>query len=92
MAIVLPVIWTPKAQRDLLAIRDRIAADRPGAAERFTQRLEAAGNRVSNFPEAGRAEGASRVLVTMQPYVIRYRVRPEGVVIIGVRHGRRQAT
>ncbi len=80
MSPPLPVIWTPRAQRDLALIRDEIAVGRPMAAERFAQRLRAAANRLSDYPEVGRSEGVSRVLVTVPPYVIRYRIRSEGVV------------
>jgi plasmid stabilization system protein ParE len=45
---------------------------------------------LASFPNAGRSEGEIRVLVTVRPYVIRYIVRPEAVVILGVRHGARR--
>jgi plasmid stabilization system protein ParE len=72
-------------------IQRRIAAERPITAERFVLRLREAGNRLSDFPEAGRPDGASRVVVTVSPYIIRYRVRPEGVLILSIRHGARRA-
>ncbi len=87
MAHPLPVIWSPRAERDLALIHDHIAADRPMAAARFAQRLREAGNRLGDFPDAGRAQGAGRVLVTVAPYLIRYRVRPDGVVILRIKHG-----
>ncbi len=86
----LPVRWSPRAIRELDAIRELIAADRPMAAERLADRLVEAGNRLGDFPEAGRQDGTSRVLVTVRPYAIRYRVRPGVVVIVGVRHGARR--
>jgi toxin ParE1/3/4 len=87
MPTPLPVIWTPRAQRDLASIRGHIAADRPMAAERFAQRLTEAGNSLRQFPSRGRAAGASREIVVVRPYVIRYRVTPEAVLIVRIRHG-----
>ena len=90
MSRPLPVIWAPRAERDLIAIRSYIAADSPMAAERFAHRLRKAGERLSDFPEAGRVAGMGRVLATVTPYLISYRIRPEGVIILSVRHGRRR--
>ena len=84
------IIWTLRAQRDLAGIRDYVAADSPTAADRLADRLFQAGQRLSDFPEVGRLEGVTRVLATAPPYLIRYRVHYEGVVIVGVRHGRRR--
>ena len=71
-------------------IRD-VAADSPTAADRLADRLFQAGQRLSDFPDVGRLEGVTRVLATVPPYLIRYRVQREGVVIVGVRHGRRRS-
>ncbi len=46
--------------------------------------LEEAAEGLADFPEAGRAAGATRLLVTVRPYVIRYRVRPDAIVVVGV--------
>ena len=84
------IIWTLRAERDLAAIREHVAADSPTAANRLADRLHDAGERLADFPHVGRLEGATRVLATVTPYLIRYRVQSEGVVILGVRHGRRR--
>jgi toxin ParE1/3/4 len=86
----LPVIWTARARTELAAVRAWIAADRPRAAERFADRLYEAGEALAYFPERGRAEGRSRVLAIVPPYLIRYRVGRAGVVILEVRHGARR--
>ena len=90
MASTLPVRWTPRALSDLDGIRDYIAADRPLAAERMKRRLVEVSDRLTHFPARGRAVGASRELVVVRPYVIRYRITAEAVVILGVRHSRRR--
>ncbi|WP_174301023.1 type II toxin-antitoxin system RelE/ParE family toxin [Caulobacter sp. S45] len=84
------VIWTLRAERDLAGIRDYVATESPTAADRLANRLFQAGRRLSDFPDVGRLEGVTRVLTTVPPYLIRYRVQREGVVIVGVRHGGRR--
>ncbi len=85
-----PVFWTARAKRDLDMIRAEIAKDAPIAAARFQARLVAAGESLEAFAARYRASGQARELVTVRPYVIRYRVEPEAVLILGVRHGARR--
>ena len=87
MAKALPVRWTPRAVGDLDAIHEHIANDRPMVAKRMKARLVEAADSLGLFPERGREAGASRELVVVNPYVIRYRIRPEAVVILRVKHG-----
>jgi plasmid stabilization system protein ParE len=47
----------------------------------------AAGESLEAFTERYRASGKARELVTVRPDVIRHRVEPEAIVILGVRHG-----
>ncbi|EIC20022.1 type II toxin-antitoxin system RelE/ParE family toxin [Thiorhodovibrio frisius] len=46
--------WTVTAARDLVAIRDYIAADNPRAAQNWIGRLRARGAKIVNAPFAGR--------------------------------------
>jgi plasmid stabilization system protein ParE len=85
-----PVLWTARALDDLDLIHAQIAAERPMVAERMKRRLVEAADMLESFPEVGRAQGDTRILVTVRPYVMRYRVNPEAVVILGVRHGARR--
>ena len=87
MAQSLPIRWTPRAIRELDSIRDHISKDRPIAADRMKARLVEAADGLGLFPERGREAGASRELVIVNPYVIRYRVRPEAIVILRIKHG-----
>ncbi len=89
MTVLRAVRWTVRAQRDLDLIQEQIAFDAPQAAEKMRRRLVEATDSLAGFPDIGRVHGETRLLVTVRPYVIRYRVRPEAVVIIGVRHGAR---
>ena len=81
--------WTAEAVASLDAIRSYIGLFNPDAADRITQKLIDAANSLSSFPSRGRpVEGALRELATVPPYVIRYRVEGEMVVITRIRHGR----
>jgi plasmid stabilization system protein ParE len=81
------MLWTARAKRDLDTIRVDNAKYAPIAAARFVARFVAAGESLEAFTERYRASGKARELVTVRPDVIRYRVEPEAIVILGVRHG-----
>ncbi len=81
MTTVRAVRWTVRAQRELDLIQKQIAIDAPQAAEKMRHRLVEATDSLAAFPDIGRTHGETRLLVTVRPYVIRYRVRPEAVVI-----------
>lgn len=65
----------------------------PAAANRFLQRIEARIEILRRFPEAGQRRRDiapdARVLVE-PPYLILYRLIPEGVQIVRVLHGARR--
>jgi toxin ParE1/3/4 len=83
---------TGRARRDLIEIWLEIASDDPAAAERLYNRLEARVEILKRFPEAGplRQDIApeARVLVE-SPYVLLYRIIPQGVQVVRVLHGAR---
>ncbi|MFI4973384.1 MAG: type II toxin-antitoxin system RelE/ParE family toxin [Caulobacterales bacterium] len=87
------VVWTRRALKDLAAIQAYISQFNPPAAQRVAQSLAQAGFTLAEHPERGRlrADGR-RELVTVPPYIIRYRVRGEHVEILTVRHGARRPT
>ena len=84
------VDWSLTATDTLEAIKAYIARDNPLAAERVGRRVIAATLMLADAPEIGRAAGPYRELTTVRPYIIRYRVETERVVIIRVRHGVRR--
>ena len=83
---------TARARADLPGIWLDIAADDPAAADRLYDRLEARLRVLETFAEAGRTrhdiDPAARMLVE-PPYLILYRLIPEGVQIVRVLHGAR---
>ena len=86
----LPVIWSPRAKRNVDAILVEIAVEAPRAAVAMASRLTEAGDSLELFPERGRQSGKVRELVIVRPYVIRYRITDRGVVILRVKHGAQQ--
>jgi plasmid stabilization system protein ParE len=80
------VIWQPEALSALDLIRAYIRQFDHIAAARLADRLVAADNSLSDFPERGRRAGRYRELVTVPPYVIRYRLVDGTVHIIAIKH------
>jgi len=87
------VAWAPLALDRAAEAYAYIAADSPSAAEDWLAGLLEAGEDLSTFPERGRAVpeiGRNEVReVFYGVYRIVYRVDPNDVVILTVRHGRR---
>ena len=84
---------TGLARRDLLDIWIGIARDNPAATDRVYDRLEARVQILERFPELGMARpdiaSDARVLVE-PPFLILYRLIPEGAQIVRVLHGARK--
>ena len=83
-------IWTARAIHELETIKAYIAEVNPLAAQRLTLRLVAAADGLADYPDRFRASGRTRELVVVRPYVIRYRVTADRVIILRVRHGARR--
>ncbi len=85
-----PIFWTARAARELDAIGRYLEAINPLAAQRLTLKLRSAAESLASYPDRYRADGRDRELVTVRPYVLRYRVEAERVLILRVRHGARR--
>jgi plasmid stabilization system protein ParE len=84
------VIWLTRAQRNLAAQLNHIALDSPRAAIQQRVRVTDAVARLVDFPDSGRPGriAATRELVVPgTPFIVAYRVRAAGVVIVAVLHG-----
>ena len=88
------VVWTDPAPATLEAIRIYIEQFNPRAARQLAVSLVEAGNSLAQFPHRGRPVTGTdmRELVTSYPYIIRYQVIGDEVVILRVRHGARRPT
>jgi toxin ParE1/3/4 len=88
----LPVLRTNRAEADLDEIWLWIAEDNIDAAERTIERIEAAENRLGQFPEIRQARPDLADGVRhwpMPPYLILYRVETDRALVLRVVHGAR---
>ena len=86
------VIWSPLALERVVEIAEFIAQDRPQAAADWVEAIFASVERLNRFPQSGRSVAESprpdlREVVYRDHRVI-YRVEPERVVVLTVRHAR----
>jgi len=88
------VIWAPRAIRRVTEIAGYIAADRPGAARTWTRALFDRVRTVSHQPRMGRQVpelNRDEVREVLHgEYRVVYRIDPKRVVVLTVRHGRRE--
>ncbi len=77
---------------DVYAIVSHISdQSRPLAAQRLAKRLFDTGASLANYPERGRmGTQGRREIVVVSPYVLRYRIVDDVVVIGSVRHSARR--
>lgn len=84
------IVWTDEAIAQLDGIGAYIAMDDPLAAAALADRLIALADSLAEFPHRGRvAEGNSREMTNVWPYIVRYRVDRDRVIILRIRHGAR---
>lgn len=84
------IVWTDEAVGHLEAIVSYVSAFNPAAAERLGQRLIAVADSLAEFSGRGRDAGEGRREMTIvQPYVLRYRVEGDRVIILRIRHAAR---
>ena len=88
------VIWSPLAQRRALEAVDYIAQDRPDTAAQWLDEVLERVAALHRFPRRGRevaeiAEPDYREIFHA-PYRVIYRVDPARIVILTLRHGRRE--
>ena len=87
-----PVVWTFSALADVEEIRRYIGNFNPYAARDMAARIIEAGNSLATFPYRGRSVPGTQLRETTlaRPYIIRYRIEPDRVLILRVRHGARR--
>jgi len=88
------VVWTQAAARGIERSYEYIYDFNPRAAVRVAETLRDGGNSLVQFPERGRPVPGTtmRELVSAYPYIIRYRIDGDTVIILRVRHTSRGPT
>jgi len=87
------IVWTVPARRDLENIRLYVAQFKPLAAQGLAHRLVEAVEALALYPTRGRPlsdapnDANRRELVIVWPYLIRYRVELDRIIILRIRHG-----
>lgn len=88
------VIWAPRALKRIGEIAQYIAADRPEAARGWVRALFARAATLRDHPRRGRRVpeiGRDEIREVLHgEYRVVYRIEPKLVVVLTVRHGRRQ--
>ena len=88
---MLSIVWTEEAVEHLEAIVTYVSVYDPAAADRLAQRLIELADSLAEFPDRGRNAGEGRREMTVVwPYILRYRVEGETVLILRIRHGARR--
>ena len=84
------IVWTDDAVSHLESIFTYVAAFDPAAATRLAARLIEVADSLAEFSDRGRDAGRGlREMTTVWPYILRYRVEGDTVIILRVRHGAR---
>jgi toxin ParE1/3/4 len=88
------VVWTDEALRAIEQAYEYLYQFNPRAAEHIAASIRAEGLSLANFPHRGRPVPGTdmREWVSAYPYIIRYRVAANEVVILRVRHSARRPT
>lgn len=84
--------WSNRATTDRLAIFIWIAEDNPQAAADVDDRIEAAAQRLKDFPNSGRPgriEGTRELVIARTPYIAPYQIIVDTVRVLRVIHGAR---
>jgi toxin ParE1/3/4 len=88
------IVWSRRALLNLQAIRDYIAQFNPYAVAEVAAEIIETGTFLLTFPQRGRIVRGTeyREVTTSYPYVIRYRIGQEEIVILRIRHMARGPT
>jgi toxin ParE1/3/4 len=86
-------VWSPRAIRHLVAIREFIERDSDVSAAAVARRILDAVEILRTQPQMGRPgrlAGTRELVVSSTPYIVPYRVRHERLELLAVFDGRRQ--
>jgi toxin ParE1/3/4 len=86
-------VWSPRAIRHLIAIREYIERDSDGNAAGVARRILEAIELLRTQPQMGRPgrlAGTRELVISGTPYIVPYRVRHERLELLAVFDGRRR--
>jgi toxin ParE1/3/4 len=88
------VVWTEPALDGVALAYDYIFEFNPRAAMHVADTLRTEGDSLEHFPHRGRPvpQTNMRELISSYPYIIRYRIEGDRVIILRVRHTARRPT
>ena len=88
------VVWTEPALNGIALAYDYIFEFNPQAAMRVADTLRTEGDSLEHFPQGGRPVPGTnmRELISTYPYIIRYRIDGDRVIILRIRHTARRPT
>ncbi len=87
------IVWSRRAIKHLVAVRDYIAQDSPDSAAEMATRILGAVEQLTLHPSLGRpgrVPGTRELVVSDTPYIIPYRIRRSRIELIAVFHGRQR--
>ena len=85
------IIWLKQARNDVDQIVAYIEMFDPSAALGIAADLDSLANSLTDFPRRGSpAARGTREMVTVHPYILRYRVVGQKVYVLRVRHSARR--
>jgi toxin ParE1/3/4 len=87
------VVWSRRAIRHLISLREHIEKDSEQGAAAIAKRIVEAVDLLRSHPEIGRpgrVVGTRELVVSGTTYVIPYRIRRERLELIAVFHGRQK--
>jgi addiction module RelE/StbE family toxin len=87
------VVWSRRAIRHLVSLREFIAKDSEQSAALVAKRILDAIELLRTQPEMGRPGrvlGTRELVVSGTPYIIPYRIRHERLELVAVFHGRQK--
>lgn len=84
------IVWTDDAVSHVEAIVTYVSAFDQAASARLAAKLIDVADSLTKFSDRGRdAGGGLREMTTVWPYILRYRVEGDTVIILRIRHGAR---
>ena len=87
------IYLTPSANRDLRGVENYIRQDNPAAADFVEQRIFSVIDYLLSFPamgRLGRIPNTRELVISGTPFIVKYHIRQERIVVLRVLHASRK--